>query len=669
MCHARGTVERYDVIVVGGGHAGAEAAHAAARLGARTLLATGNLERVAWMPCNPAIGGLAKGHLVREIDALGGLMGRATDACGIQFRLLNRSKGPAVQGPRAQMDKHAYRRWVIDALRATPNLTLREMMVVDVIMGSHLESTGLPVKSGSKPPSDLECTGLPVNRGGKPPHSRQEVRGVVTSDGTEIAAGAVILTAGTFLDGLCHVGLDAFEGGRGDEPPAKGLAESIARAGITCGRLKTGTPARLAGDSVDLDRCELQPGDEEPVPFSFLTDALALDQLPCHLTWTNERTHEVIREAFNRSPLFTGVIESAGPRYCPSIETKVDRFPDRPRHQVFLEPDDLETGEIYPNGVSTSLPRDVQEAFLRTITGLERCVITRPGYAVEYTFFPPTQLRPTLESKRVEGLWFAGQVNGTSGYEEAAAQGLMAGINAARTLGEREPLVLRRDQAYIGVLIDDLVTKGTNEPYRMFTSRAEHRLTLAHHSADARLTPIGREIGLVDGERWRRFEEFAEHLERLRNGSSTQRAHLESTGLPVNLSGKPLDSKQEKSTGLPVNLSGKPLDSKQENTSGLPVHRAEECLRVEQIYEGYLKRERRAAERLLTMEERAIPEDFDFRAVRGLSHEAAERLSDIRPATVGQAARVPGVRPPDVALVAIMLHAHTHRERRLETTP
>ncbi|MBN1475228.1 tRNA uridine-5-carboxymethylaminomethyl(34) synthesis enzyme MnmG, partial [Candidatus Sumerlaeota bacterium] len=555
VCHARGTVERYDVIVIGGGHAGIEAAHAAARLGARTLLATGNLERVAWMPCNPAIGGLAKGHLVREIDALGGLMGRAADACGIQFRLLNRSKGPAVQGPRAQMDKHAYRRWVLDALSTAPNLTVREMMVVDLIMGSHLESTGLPVLQRSQrqvadaPWDSAEAASSHSRRrkrfgDGAPPHAKTEVSGVVTSDGTEIAAGAVILTAGTFLDGLCHVGLDAFEGGRGDEPAAKGLADAIARAGIQWGRLKTGTPARLAGDSVDLDRCEIQPGDEVPVPFSFLTDAISRDQAPCHLTWTNERTHAIIRAAFDRSPLFTGVIESVGPRYCPSIETKIDRFPDRPRHQIFLEPDDLETGEIYPNGVSTSLPRDVQEAFLRTIPGMERCVITRPGYAVEYTFFPPTQLRPTLESKRVVGLWFAGQVNGTSGYEEAAAQGLMAGINAALALGGREPLVLRRDQAYIGVLIDDLVTKGTNEPYRMFTSRAEHRLTLAHHSADVRLTPIGREIGLVDDERWERFEKFTEHLERLRARSSD----LESTGLPVNLCGKPPSDLE--STGL-----------------------------------------------------------------------------------------------------------------------
>jgi tRNA uridine 5-carboxymethylaminomethyl modification enzyme len=447
------------------------------------------------------------------------------------------------------------------------------------------------------------------------PAPARTVTGIIAESGEEIGAGAVILTTGTFLDGKCHVGLESFAGGRGDEPPSVGLGDCLARAGFECMRLKTGTPPRLAGDSVDLSVCEPQPGDEVPTPFSLMTDAIDREQIPCHLTWTSERTHDLIRGGLDRSPLHAGIIQGVGPRYCPSIEDKVVRFPERPHHHVFLEPDDFETGEIYPNGVSTSLPRDVQIAFLQTIRGLEQCVITRPGYAVEYTFFPPTQLWPSLETKRVEGLFFAGQINGTSGYEEAAAQGIVAGVNAALLLGGGEPVVLRRDEAYIGVLIDDLVTKGTREPYRMFTSRAEHRLLLAHHTADERLTPLGRRLGLVDDGRWARFELLADLVARVRGGEDS----------------------------YPAN--------------GSLLRRAQERVDLDRRYSGYIRREQKAAERLRALEGKAIPADFDYARVRGLSCESLEKLSALRPKTIGQATRVPGIRPPDVALVAVMIRA------------
>ncbi|RME41569.1 MAG: tRNA uridine-5-carboxymethylaminomethyl(34) synthesis enzyme MnmG, partial [Deltaproteobacteria bacterium] len=471
----------YQVIVVGAGHAGCEAALAAARMGCRTLLLNLSLDKVAEMSCNPAIGGLAKGHLVREIDALGGQMGLAIDATGIQFRRLNTKKGPAVRASRAQADRHAYSRYMKHVVESEPNLDLKQG-AVDALL---VEGT--------------------------------RVAGVRTREGLTFAAETVVLTTGTFMRGLIHVGLNHYPGGRAGEPPSEGLSDFLRSQGLRVGRLKTGTPARLDRRTIDFSGLEPQPGDDPPKPFSFLHDALQRPQVCCHITYTNERTHELIRSGLDRSPLYSGVIEGVGPRYCPSIEDKVVRFPDKDRHQIFLEPEGLECGEVYPNGLSTSLPPDVQLNFLRTIPGLEQVEIMRPGYAIEYDYVDPIQLRPTLEVRGIEGLFHAGQINGTSGYEEAAAQGLVAGINASCKVLGCEPLVLRRDQAYIGVLIDDLVNLGAPEPYRMFTSRAEYRLLLREDNADRRLTPIGRNLGLVKEERWRRFQQKMEQVERGRN--------------------------------------------------------------------------------------------------------------------------------------------------------
>lgn len=615
--------DSYEVIVVGGGHAGTEAALAAARMGARTLLLSHNIETLGQMSCNPAIGGIGKGHLVKEVDALGGIMARATDRGGIQFRILNASKGPAVRATRAQADRVRYKAAIRYALENQPNLDLFQQAVDDLIVEG------------------------------------EQVTGVVTQMGLKFRAGAVVLTTGTFLGGRIHIGLNNYEGGRAGDPPANALSRRLRELPFNVSRLKTGTPPRIDSRTIDYSQLAEQPGDDPAPVFSFLGSRDEHPrQVSCHITHTNERTHEIIRGGMSRSPMYTGVIEGVGPRYCPSIEDKVVRFADKSSHQIFIEPEGLECNEVYPNGISTSLPFDVQLALVRSMAGFAEARIMRPGYAIEYDFFDPRDLRASLETRFIEGLYFAGQINGTTGYEEAAAQGLLAGLNAVLKLRDQEAWCPRRDEAYLGVLVDDLISKGTQEPYRMFTSRAEFRLLLREDNADLRLTEQGRRLGLVPDERWQRFEQKREAIEqeqqRLRDIWVQPRTPLAEQVTAL------FDSPISKETRA-LDLLARPdvdyrrLCSLPELGPVLADNEAAEQLEIQARYAGYIKRQQVEIERLRANEALKLPDNFDYAKVRGLSAEVREKLIKRRPATIGQASRIPGLTPAAISLLLIHL--------------
>lgn len=598
---------KFDCVVVGAGHAGVEAAHAAAKIGAKTCLLTISKDTIAKMSCNPAIGGLGKGQIAREVDALGGLMALAIDATGIQFRLLNRSKGPAVQAPRAQADKYKYKAYVRMLLEQTENLTITEAMVSQIIT------------------------------------EKDKVRGVRCLDGRIFSTPVVVLTTGTFLRGLMHTGKDQAPGGRLGEPAADELSESLQQIGLELGRLKTGTPARLDGATVDLDKLEIQHGDEKPTPFSFMTEKIDRPQIPCWITYTNEEIHQLIRDNLHSAPLYSGQITSTGPRYCPSIETKIVRFADKNRHRVFLEPEDEDISTIYCNGISTSVPKDIQEQMLKLLPGTENARIVHYGYAIEYDYCPPRQLTQSLETKNIQGLFLAGQINGTSGYEEAAGQGIIAGINAARKLQDKEPIILGRDQAYIGVMIDDLLTKGLDEPYRMFTSRAEYRLSLRADNADRRLTQTGASVGTLDQNRLEKFRNKLQGIDKLKNYLNNTRAD----GLTLWEQLRQPNNSLAKT--LPDNSQIKEMDL------GADVVQA---VIVDAKYEGYLSKQQRLMAGFRALENKKIPPGLDYETIEHLRAEAREKFSHFRPGTLAQASRISGITPADITVVQIHLKKH-----------
>lgn len=613
----------FDVIIIGGGHAGTEAAMAAARMGQQTLLLTHNIDTLGQMSCNPAVGGIGKGHLVKEVDALGGLMAKAIDHAGIQFRILNASKGPAVRATRAQADRVLYRQAVRTALENQPNLMIFQQAVEDLIV------------------------------------ENDRVVGAVTQMGLKFRAKAVVLTVGTFLDGKIHIGLDNYSGGRAGDPPSIPLSRRLRELPLRVSRLKTGTPPRIDARTIDFSVLGQQNSDNPMPVFSFLGDASQHPrQMPCYITHTNEKTHDVIRNNLDRSPMYAGVIEGIGPRYCPSIEDKVMRFADRNQHQIFLEPEGLTSNEIYPNGISTSLPFDVQMQIVRSMEGMENAKIVRPGYAIEYDFFDPRDLKPTLESKFIHGLFFAGQINGTTGYEEAAAQGMLAGLNAARLSAEKDGWAPRRDQAYLGVLVDDLCTLGTKEPYRMFTSRAEYRLMLREDNADLRLTEIGRELGLVDDERWARFNEKLERIEQerqrlkstwvnpLAESAAEVNAHL-ATPLSREASGEDLLRRPDMTYAQLTSLSA--------FAPALDDAQAAEQVEIQVKYEGYIARQQEEIERQQRNENTLLPATLDYRQVSGLSNEVIAKLNDHKPVSIGQASRISGVTPAAISILLVWL--------------